>query len=229
MRRIGARERFESSRSAARRLLDRFPALLARLGVVDREMGEEAFGLALTSGTISVVSRFLGAEDRFRPDLAIKQSLWLGLLVSVPLAVTGWLYAEPLVALLTNDPVTVRVFALGVAGFSVSRTMPGALRGAGDTRWQFYGTVVGTYLVRLPIAFLALPVGYAVTVGPFALAGTTLGPFSIAPGMGFGVAAAFVAILAGLYVKAVVNTGRFASGRWVAVARSSRGTRPGDD
>jgi len=123
----------------------------------------------------------------------------------------------------------VRVFALGVAGFSVSRTMRGALRGAGDTRWPFYGTVVGTYLVRLPVAFLALPVGYAVTLGPFRIAGVPFGPFSAAPGMGFGVAAAFAAILAGLYVKAVVNTARFASGRWVAVARSARGATPGDD
>ena len=506
--RSDAREVFESARSAARRILDRFPALLARLGVVDRRKGEEAFdlavpvmvtgalrvlirisdfvfvglatgaagiaalelgfqyffvafglALALTSGTISVVSRFLGADDRFRADLAIKQSLWLGLLVSVPLAAAGWLYAEPLVGLLTDDAATirkgadylrivlaasparfwsmiaaralagagdtrtpmyvrlvtlpvnvvlngllvfgvgpfpslgvagaalgtaiayllsagaflgllltarfpvrlrfggpqfdlplmaeivrvalplagtrlsrtfgrfpflfvlgvlgtselaayavgrrvvlfammpawgystaastlvgqavgggedeaataygwqttrialatqllvaavvaifapyiargfgtedvaltatfVRVFALGVAGFSVSRTMRGALRGAGDTRWPFYGTVVGTYLVRLPIAFLALPVGYAVTVGPLSLGRLSVGPVSVAPGMGFGVTAAFVAILAGLYVKAIVNTARFASGRWVAVARSGRGATPGDD
>jgi putative MATE family efflux protein len=506
--RADARERFESARSAARRTLDRFPALLARFRVVDRARGEEAFdlavpvmvtgalrvlirisdflfvglatgaagiaalelgfqyffvafglALALTSGTISVVSRLLGADDRFRADLAIKQSLWLGLLVSVPLAAAGWLYADPLVGLLTDDAATirkgadylrivlaasparfwsmiaaralagagdtrtpmyvrlvtlpanvvlnallvfglgpfpslgvvgaavgtavayllsagaflallltarfpvrlrlggpqvdlplmgeiarvglplagtrlsrtfgrfpflfvlgvlgtselaayavgrrvvlfammpawgystaastlvgqavgggddeaataygwqttrialatqllvaaviaafapsiargfgtedvaltatfVRVFALGVAGFSVSRTMRGALRGAGDTRWPFYGTVVGTYLVRLPVAFLALPVGYAVTLGPFRIAGVPFGPFSAAPGMGFGVAAAFAAILAGLYVKAVVNTARFASGRWVAVARSARGATPGDD
>jgi Na+-driven multidrug efflux pump len=123
----------------------------------------------------------------------------------------------------------VRVFALGVAGFSLSRTMRGALRGAGDTRWPFYGTVVGTYLVRLPIAFLALPVGYAVTVGPFSLGGLAVGPLSVAPGMGLGLGAVFAAILAGLYVKAVVNTARFASGRWVAVARSGRGATPGDD
>ncbi|PSQ11029.1 MATE family efflux transporter [Halobacteriales archaeon QS_5_70_15] len=489
-------------------MLDRFPALLARLGVVDRRMGEEAFdlaapvmvtgalrvlirisdflfvgiatgaagiaalelgfqyffiafglALALTSGTISVVSRFLGADDRFRADLVIKQSLWLGLLVSIPLAVAGWLYAEPLVGLLTDDAATirkgadylrivlaasparfwsmiaaralagagdtrtpmyvrlvtlpanvvlnallvfgigpfpmlgvagaalgtatayllsagaflallltsrfpvrlrlggpqvdlplmaeiarvglplagtrlsrtfgrfpflfvlgvlgtselaayavgrrvvlfammpawgystaastlvgqsvgggederataygwqttrialatqllvaaviaafapyiargfgtedvaltatfVRVFALGVAGFSVSRTMRGALRGAGDTRWPFYGTVLGTYLVRLPIAFLALPVGYAVGVGPVSLGGSAIGPLPVSPGMGFGVSAAFVAILAGLYVKAFVNTARFASGRWVAVARSGMGATPGDD
>jgi putative MATE family efflux protein len=506
--RTDAREAFESARSTARRLLDRFPALLARLGVVDRRMGEEAFdlavpvmvtgalrvlirisdflfvglatgaagiaalelgfqyffvafglALALTSGTISVVSRLLGAEDRLRADLAVKQSLWLGLLVSVPLAVAGWRYAEPLVGLLTNDPTTirkgadylrivlaasparfwsmiaaralagagdtrtpmyvrlvtlpvnvvlnavlvfglgpfpmlgvagaalgtavayllsagaflgllltsgfpvrlrlggpqfdlslmaeiarvglplagtrlsrtfgrfpflfvlgvlgtselaayavgrrvvlfammpawgystaastlvgqaigggedaeataygwqttrialatqllvaaviavsapyiargfgtenvaltatfVRVFALGVAGFSLSRTMRGALRGAGDTRWPFYGTVVGTYLVRLPVAFLALPVGYAVTVGPLSIGGLAVGSVSVAPGMGLGLGAVFAAILGGLYVKAAVNTVRFASGRWVAVARSGRGATPDDD
>jgi hypothetical protein len=61
----------------------------------------------------------------------------------------------------------IRVFGLAVAGFSVSRTMRGSLRGAGDTRWPLYGTVLGSFVVRLPVAALALPAGFAVTArGP---------------------------------------------------------------
>ncbi|MFB6119349.1 MATE family efflux transporter [Halosegnis sp.] len=105
----------------------------------------------------------------------------------------------------------VRVFALGVAGFSVARTLRGALRGAGDTRWPLYGTLLGTYVIRLPVAALALPAGY------------TLGfdPWSLSVGLGLGLPAVFAAILGGLYVKAAVNTIRFASGGWLAVARAS--------
>ena len=113
----------------------------------------------------------------------------------------------------------IRVFALGVAGFALARTMRGALRGAGDTRWPFYGTMAATYLVRLPVAFLALPVAYTVTVGPL----------SLSPGLGWGLPAVYAAILLDLYLKAGVNTARFASGRWRAVARSSSVGTTADD
>jgi Na+-driven multidrug efflux pump len=91
----------------------------------------------------------------------------------------------------------------------MSRTMRGSLRGAGDTRWPLYGTVVGSYLVRLPVAALALPAAFTVTV-----AGV-----SLAPGLGLGYPAIYLALLGDFYAKAVVNAGRFYSGRWKAVAR----------
>lgn len=479
-----------TTRSVVRGYVRRFPALLARVGIVDREKGERAFdlavpvmvtgglrvtirladflmvgialgdaaiaglelgfqyyfigfglSLALTSGTISVVSRLHGAGEHARANLAVKQSLWLALSIAVPLTVASWLYARPLVALLTDDPTTVaygadylrvvmlslafrfwgmtaaralagvgdtrtpmyvrllsvptnvvvnallifglgpfprlgvtgaavgtavanvlaatiflalfvagrhgirlplggrqfdpplltelvrvslplagmrlgrtfgrfpflfvlgtfgpaalaayaigrrvvlfammpawgyataastlvgqaigrgdaaeatdygwqtarialatqllvagalgllarpivlafgtgspdlavafvRVFAVGVAAFSLSRTMRGALRGAGDTVWPFLGTVTGTYVLRLPVAFLALPAGYAIT----------LGPVTVAPGLGLGLAAVFAAILLDLYLKAAVNTVRFAGGRWRDIGRRS--------
>ena len=123
-----------SLRDRLRAALALFPAYLARLGLVDRRKGEEAFdlavpamvtgglrtllrtadflmvsvaagptavaalefgfqyyfipfglALALTSGTISVVSRFKGAEDHREANFAIKQSLWLSLAISVPI------------------------------------------------------------------------------------------------------------------------------------------------
>jgi Na+-driven multidrug efflux pump len=97
--------------------------------------------------------------------------------------------------------------------------MRGALRGAGDTRWPFYGTIAATYLVRLPVTVLALPAGYALT----------LGPVTVAPGLGWGLPAVYAAILLDLYLKAGVNTARFASGRWRAVARSSKVGTTADD
>ncbi|SDF31388.1 MATE family efflux transporter [Halorientalis regularis] len=105
----------------------------------------------------------------------------------------------------------IRVFGVIVAGFSISRTMRGSLRGAGDTRWPLYGTFAGSYLVRLPIAALALPAGYAVSVAGF----------SVAPGLGWGLPAIFVALIADFYVKAAVNTARFWTGKWQGVARSA--------
>jgi len=112
----------------------------------------------------------------------------------------------------------IRVFALGVAGFALSRVFRGALRAAGDTAWPFYGTVVATYLLRLPAAFLALPVGYVLTIGPL----------SVAPGLGWGFTGVYAAILLNIYSKAAINAGRFATGRWKAIARASEVGAGGD-
>ncbi|MFB6093353.1 MAG: MATE family efflux transporter [Halanaeroarchaeum sp.] len=110
----------------------------------------------------------------------------------------------------------VRVFAVGVAAFSTSRTMRGALRGAGDTRWPLYGSLLATYVVRLPIAALALPVGYAIGVGPIAIGPLALPALALSPGAGLGLIAVFASILADMYTKAVVNVIRFRSGAWRA-------------
>ena len=113
----------------------------------------------------------------------------------------------------------IRVFGVIVAGFSISRTMRGSLRGAGDTRWPLYGTFAGSYLVRLPVAALALPAGYAVSVAGI----------SVAPGLGWGLPAIFVALIADFYVKAGVNTARFWTGKWQRVARGADVGAAGDD
>jgi Na+-driven multidrug efflux pump len=105
----------------------------------------------------------------------------------------------------------VRVFGLGVGAFAVSRTMRGGLRGAGDTTWPFYGTLAGTYLLKLPVAFLALPA--TMSVGVLGVAFT--------PGLGFGVTAVYAAILLDMYFRAAVNAVRFKSGTWRVVARQS--------
>ncbi len=105
----------------------------------------------------------------------------------------------------------VRVFGLGVVAFSISRTMRGGLRGAGDTLWPLYGTVLGTGL-RVPIAALGLPTGVALT---------SIADWTLTPGMGFGLGAIYVAILLDMYSRAGINLFRFSTGQWKAVARQS--------
>ncbi|CCQ33632.1 DNA damage-inducible protein [Halorhabdus tiamatea SARL4B] len=180
-----------------------------------------AWGYATAASTL--VGQAIGRGEDSEATGYGWQTLRIALATQLPVAALLVIAARPIALAFGTEHVGltvtfVRVFGLAVAGFSVSRTMRGSLRGAGDTRWPLYGTTLGTYAVRLPIAALALPAGYAITV-----AGV-----SIPIGLGLGLPAVFVAIVADFYVRAVVNTGRFRSGAWQAVARQS-GVGAGDD
>jgi len=171
-----------------------------------------AWGYGTAASTL--VGQSLGAGDEDGASEYGRQVLRLGLVTQLLLAGALVLAARPIAAGFGTAHVGltvdfIRVFGLVTAGFSISRTMRGSLRGAGDTRWPLYGTFVGSYLVRLPVAALALPAALSVTV-----AGV-----SFTPGLGLGYPAIYLALLGDFYTKAAVNAGRFYSGRWKAVAR----------
>jgi putative MATE family efflux protein len=174
-----------------------------------------AWGYSTAASTL--VGQYIGAGEDADADAYGWQTLRIALITQLLIAGVIVVGARPIAAAFGTEHVDltvtfVRVFGLGVAGFSVSRTMRGSLRGAGDTRWPLYGTTLGTYAVRLPIAALALPAGFAVGLP---LVG------SLPVGMGYGFVAIYVAILADFYLRAAVNTGRFYSGKWKQVARES--------
>jgi putative MATE family efflux protein len=173
-----------------------------------------AWGYSTAASTL--VGQTVGAGDDAAATEYGWQTLRIALVTQLLIGGVIVLLARPLALSFGSHHVDltvafIRVFGLGVAAFSVSRTMRGGLRGAGDTRWPFYGGLLSTYVARLPVAFLALPVGFVVSAGP--LAG--------APGLGLGLPAIYAAILADMYTRATVNVARFASGKWKAVARAS--------
>ena len=205
----------------------RFPFLfvLAELGtgvVAAYAIGRRVMMLAnmpswgYSTAASTLVGQHIGAGDDEGADEYGWQTLRLALATQLLIAAVLILAARPIAILFDPGDVGltvafIRVFGVGVAGFSIGRVFRGGLRGAGDTRWPLYGALAGTYLVRLPIAMLALPVGTAVTV---------LG-FTATLGAGLALPAVFAAILADLYTRALVNAVRFRSGRWKAVARAS--------
>lgn len=173
-----------------------------------------AWGYSTAASTL--VGQAIGRGEDGEATAYGWQTLRIGLATQLPIAAVLVVAARPIAVAFGTAHVDltvafIRVFGLAVAGFSVSRTMRGSLRGAGDTRWPMYGTFLATYCVRLPVAALALPVGFAISVG-----GLTL-PL----GVGLGLPAIFVAFVADFYVKAAVNTGRFRSGKWQVIARRS--------
>jgi len=181
-----------------------------------------AWGYSTASSTL--VGQSLGGGDEAEATAYGWDTTRIALITQLLIAGVMALFARPIATVFTAETVElttefIRVFALTVGGFSVGRSLQGALRGAGDTTWPFYGKILGL-VGRLGIVALALPAGMTFTF---------LG-FSIAPGMGLGLVAAYAAILVDFYVQAGVNTVRFASGKWQIVAsRSDAGGAPGDD
>jgi putative MATE family efflux protein len=171
-----------------------------------------AWGYATAASTL--VGQAIGAGDRDDATDYGWQTLRIGLATQLLLAVVLVVAARPLALAFGTEYVDltvdfIRVFGLVTAGFSISRTMRGSLRGAGDTRWPLYAELLGSYLVRIPIAALALPATVSVSVAGF----------SFAPGMDLGYTAVFLALFVDFYAKAAVNTGRFWSGKWWGVAQ----------
>ena len=174
-----------------------------------------AWGYSTASSTL--VGQSIGAGDDEEATEYGWQTLRLALVTQLLIAAALFVAARPLAVAFGTEHVDltvqfVRVFGLGVAGFSISRTMRGGLRGAGDTRWPFYGTVAGTYLFKLPVAVLAIAPGAVL----FTVAG-----WQFAPGLGWGLLAVYVAIVGDMYVRAAVNVFRFWTGEWKRVARES--------
>ncbi len=96
--------------------------------------------IAVSSGTIALVARAVGAQNFDEADHVLKQSLVLGALLSVPLLAVGFFLAEPMLAAFGASPDVValgsayiRVVSLSVFFQFISFLGASALRGAGDT------------------------------------------------------------------------------------------------
>ncbi len=180
------------------------------------------WGYATAASTLVGQSLGGGQEDeatRYGWETAI-----VALATQVLIAAVFALFARRIALLFGTEAVTlttwfVWTFALSVFGSSINQSLAGGLRGAGDTTWPLYGTVVGTSL-RLAVVSLALPVGFTLV---------SVGGVALAPGLGWGVIAVFAAILVDQYSRASVNVVRFQSGRWQDVARAAIARREGGD
>jgi putative MATE family efflux protein len=210
--------------------LGRFPFLfiLASLGtgvVAAYAIGRRVILLALmpawgySTASSTLVGQSIGAGEEEDATRYGWSTLRIALATQLLIAAVLIVIARPIAAVFNTEPISltvefIRVFGLAVGGFSVARTMQGALRGAGDTTWPLYGKILGL-VVRLSVAVLALDAATS-----FAVLGVTL-----TPGLGLGLLAVYVAILADFYLQASVNTVRFWGGKWQAVARRAEEKR----
>ncbi len=153
---------------------------------------------ALNHGIAAIVGQWIG---RGRPDIAMKRAYVAVKIAVVYMMVVGFINAfvgEWVIATLFKAPPEVTrigqhllYFAACFAAFdAIFFVSMGALRGAGDTRWTMWATIVGNYAVFMPLALLT------------------------AIGLGFGAYGAWAAATVYVMGLSYVVLRRFRSGKW---------------
>ena len=121
-------------------------------------------GTSFAVAAATLVGQAVGAGDDRRAARVGWRATLFSLVVSVVLGIFFALGREPLARLFTPDEGVVRelgpfmlVLAAAQPLLGMHFTLAGALRGAGDTVTPFFAALVGNWVFRVPIAYLAVP------------------------------------------------------------------------
>ena len=162
-----------------------------------------AFAFATAATTL--VGQSLGAQ---KPQLA-KRYAWntvgIGVGVMLLAGMGLFIFANPLVRIINSDPsvVTLAERCLRTVAFVqpvqvIAWVLAGALRGAGDTKWPFYITAAGNWLIRALGAMLCIRVFH------------------------LGLPEAVICMCVDQAVRSVCMYLRFRTGKWMSVIRDRR-------
>jgi putative MATE family efflux protein len=118
-------------------------------------------GIGFAQAATTLVGQNLGAR---LPHMAKKfsgQALIVGLTFMGFLGVTYWVFPEIWMRIFSNDPAVIdygKLFCKFAAVLQIplaaTMILAGSLRGAGQTRWVMYVTLIGAWLVRVPMAYI---------------------------------------------------------------------------
>ena len=149
---------------------------LAGVGVGNQlmQVGISTF-FAVSTGTTVLVAYNIGAGNPREAGQAAKQSYFIGILLSMIVAVLGFLFSAPLIRLLGAEPAVVtegakflRIEALGTIFLVTMFISSGILRGSGDTRTPMLVTLSINFInvgVSLPLIFGLGPLPHLGVVG----------------------------------------------------------------
>lgn len=122
-------------------------------------------GFAFATAATTLVGQSLGAK---KPDLAkryVRYTVAIGCIVMLIAGICLYAFADSLVRIINRDidvvPIArncLRIVAFVQPIQVIAWILAGALRGAGDTRWPFYITAAGNWLIRALGAVLCIQV-----------------------------------------------------------------------
>jgi putative MATE family efflux protein len=166
--------------------------------------------LAFATAASTLVGQNLGAKQPQQARSSAMHCLVANVIVMTVLAAVIWLWPEFFVVLFIgkNAPEVIgptahflKVLALCLPGLGIGQTLLGVLRGAGDTPFTVWISVIAMYCIRLPLAWL------------LAFDGSGLGLH----GYGFGLSGIWWAMTLSVYVEMGITVWRFSTGKWARV------------
>jgi MATE family multidrug resistance protein len=154
--------------------------------------------VAWGAAAATMVGQSLGNRDPDRARRAGHEAVWQCSLLGIFITATFFFGAERIFAEMSNAPElqaigapALQLLALFQVPLIVSIIYSSALRGAGDTRYPLLVTVVSTFFLRLPLAWLLSE--------PLGLYGAWLG------------------MCADMLLRSLLAAGRFVRGKWERV------------
>lgn len=151
-----------------------FSALIGRLG--DAQLAANQIAIQLMSISYMVgnsigmtatvlVGQYIGARKLDMAERSTYSALKMTTTYMVLVGLTFLLFPAEVIAFFNNDPDVVKYGRQGliIAAFfqafdALAVVFSGALRGAGDTRWTMVASLIGAWVIFLPLAYLfAMP------------------------------------------------------------------------
>lgn len=118
-----------------------------------------AWGLANAAATL--VGQNLGAGEPERAEKSVWRTCFFNLLFMVVVTLIFYLFARPLVALFSADPIVIhhgvqclQVICLGYIFYAYGMVVNQGFNGAGDTRTPTILSLFGFWVFQIPIAYL---------------------------------------------------------------------------
>jgi len=135
---------------------------------------------ALSIGSAVLVAQAIGARDTASASNLARQSLLWSVVISVPLAIAGWVTAVPVIGLFGMEPAAA---AIGVEYLQVTMGTivvlvglyigSGVLRGAGDSRTPLVVTTIAN-LINVVLAYVLINGAFGIpALGPVGSAWAT--------------------------------------------------------
>jgi putative MATE family efflux protein len=169
-------------------------------------------GTAFQVAAATLAGQFLGAGEPRRATRSVMMACAVGGSLMVTAGAMFFFQGDWLTGLFLGKSTRqtaelaiplLKIVALAMPPFALSTILIGGLRGAGDTRWPLFFTLVGFIGVRLPLAYWFAWESIEVPLIGVAFAG-----------FGLGVVGAWYAMLVDVIFRSVMVVSRFAGGGW---------------
>ncbi len=118
-------------------------------------------GLGLSLAVTTAVGRKLGANQYHQVALIHREANRLAIVIMAGMGLVFWCVPDPLLRMFTQDQEVIRlgtsflkIAAILQIPLAITMVLSGSLKGSGDTPFLFWSTMVGSWGVRIPLAWL---------------------------------------------------------------------------